>query len=119
MHRLLATLFRLLLIAGLVFSPLAQPFALASLATPQQDTPPAASGACPYHAATADAGHPSREAPGRCCFKKGSACHCAMSVALPSMALPRPPEATTSHPLSAPLLSASNLPPPEPPPPRR
>lgn len=107
-----ALLLRLVLALGLVFSPLSQPLALASLAAP---APADGQGGCPHHAATADAEQP---VPGECCYMKGAGCHCAMAVALPTMPMTMLAEAVSDHPVSAPVLAASSLPPPEPPPPR-
>ena len=110
----LALLLRLILALGLAFSPLAQPMAMAALADAQ---PAQGSSGCPHHAqaASADAGQPR---PGECCYKKGSACHCAMAVALPAATLPAATPSLSDHPVSVPRLSASVLPAPEPPPPR-
>lgn len=108
-----AALIRLMLVLGLACSPLAQPLAMAAPAAPQQ----AAAGACPHHAKSAQSG-PEQPKPGECCFKKGSACHCAMTVALPTSALPVTASASSDHPVSAPRLTSSILPAPEPPPPR-
>lgn len=108
-------LLRLTLALGLVFSPLAQPLAMASLATPQ----PASAGGCPHHAKSAQMqAAPEQPKPGECCFKKGSACHCAMAVALPTTTRALPVASGSDHPDSAPRLACSLLPTPEPPPPR-
>jgi len=110
----LAILLRLILALGLAFSPLAQPLALAALATPQ---PAQVEGGCPHHAQAANADS-SQPRPGECCYKKGAACHCAMAAALPAATLPAPTPSLSDHPVSVPRLSASVLPAPEPPPPR-
>jgi hypothetical protein len=111
LRALLDTLIRLLLVLGLAVSPLAQPLAMAALMTPAAPQAQADSG-CPHHAKAA------QPKPGDCCFKPGSACHCAMAAALPTAALPAPATGLSDHPVSAPRLTVSRLAAPEPPPPR-
>lgn len=107
----LAALIRFLLVCGLACAPLAQPMAMAALAAPQADAAPSG---CPHHAQAA----PAPAKPGDCCYKKGSPCHCAMALALPTAALPMPAPTLSEPPHSAARLSVSRLPAPEPPPPR-
>lgn len=108
-------LVRLMLVLGLAFSPLAQPMALAALATVPQES----MAGCPHHAKSAQLhASPEQPRPGDCCYKKGSPCHCAMTVALPATITLTIEAAASEHPVSAPRLAASLLPTPEPPPPR-
>jgi hypothetical protein len=108
-------LLRWVLALGIVFSPLSQPLAMASLAAPQQT----AAGGCPHHAkAAGHAGVADKAQPGGCCCKQGAACHCAMAVALPTMPLAFASGFLSDHPVSVPRLTLSRLPSPEPPPPR-
>lgn len=112
----LLALLRIVLVLGLASAPLGQPMALAALAAPLQD--PAASG-CPHHARSAQAAAgPFQVKPGECCHKKGSPCHCAMTVALPASGAPALAASTSDHPVSVPHLVTAILPSPEPPPPR-
>lgn len=106
-------LIRLMLVAGLAYTPLAQSFAMAAMAAP----PAKAESGCPHHAEAAQAATDQPQ-PGGCCAKKGAACHCAMTVALPTSALPAAPSTGSEHPVSVPRLTASVLPSPESPPPR-
>jgi hypothetical protein len=106
-------LVRLMLVLGLACSPLAQPMAMAALAAPQPET----AAGCPHHSESAQVGS-NQSKPGECCYQKGSPCHCAMALALPTSALPATAAAGSDHPVSAPRLIASILPSPEPPPPR-
>ncbi|NTV95835.1 MAG: hypothetical protein HGA75_10520 [Thiobacillus sp.] len=109
----LHALIRLFLVLGLACSPLAQPMALAALAAPQAES----TGGCPHHAKQGLAGSHQGK-PGDCCYKKGTPCHCAMTVALPTSFAPAFEAPSSDHPVSAPRLAASVLPAPEPPPPR-
>ena len=107
-------LVRVMLVLALAFSPLAHPQAMAA-AAPQSKVV----SACPHHAKSAQ--HPSgsnQTKPGECCYKKGSACHCAMAIALPTLAMATLPATLSEHPVSAPRLIASSLTTPETPPPR-
>ena len=112
-------LIRLMLVAGLAYTPLAQSFAMAAMAAPPTMSAPQAeaAGGCPHHAEAPQAS-PDQPQPGGCCAKKGAACHCAMTVALPTSALPAAPSTGSEHPVSVPRLTASVLPSPESPPPR-
>jgi len=108
-------LVRTLLVLGLAFSPLAQPMALAALGS----APQAAMAGCPHHADSMQNNTgPEQPKPGDCCYKKGSPCHCAMTVALPATITLTIEAAASEHPVTAPRLAASLLPTPEPPPPR-
>lgn len=107
-------LIRLMVVLGLVCSPMAHALAMAAMTAPQTAS---ASAGCPHHAKSAQAS-PEPAKPGDCCVKKGSACHCAMAVALPTAALPAALSTPSEHPVSVPRLIASILPTPEPPPPR-
>lgn len=109
----LVTLLRLVLALCLAFSPLAQPMAIAALAGPEEMN------ACPHHArAGMHAAGMLDTQPGECCCKKGSPCHCAMTVALPTSVVASFPPVQSAHPVTVPRLAASVLPAPEPPPPR-
>jgi hypothetical protein len=106
-------LIRLMLVLGLAYTPLAQAFAMAAMTSPQQES----ASVCPHHAEAGKADSaPSK--PGGCCAKKGSACHCAMTLALVSSTLPATSSASSDHPVSAPRLISSAQPAPESPPPR-
>jgi hypothetical protein len=104
---------RFLLLASMVWGLALAPFAHAlSMAAAMADAQQEAVSHC--HQSDSD------NAPkGDCCCHKGSVCHCAVPVALPS-GLP-----LTSSPVPAIYTVVSvafllhNLPPPEPPPPRR
>lgn len=110
MHRLPAARFLLLIVMiwGLALSPFAHALSLAAaMASPQQE-------AVSCHQADTE-----RQPINDCCCHKGTACHCAVSAALPNgQSL-----AFTQIPAIYPVVSVSfllhNLPPPEPPPPRR
>lgn len=110
----LAVLIRLILALGLACAPLSQPMAMAALVAPAQA---AATAGCPHHAQAAKA-DPAPAKPGDCCVKKGSPCHCAMAIALPTAALPMPAPALTEPPLARPAGTVSRLSAPETPPPR-
>lgn len=115
LHAALRRLLHLVLVLGLACSPLAQPMALAALAVPQQQ----GIGGCPLHAqAGKRLGGLDKLKPGECCCKKGSPCHCAMTIALPVAAVLATAPQASDHPVSVPHLAASTLTPPEPPPPR-
>ena len=108
-------LVRTMLVLGLAFSPLAQPMALAALGS----TPPAVMAGCPHHAKSMQNQAGSEQPkPGDCCYKMGTPCHCAMTVALPVTLALTIEAAGSEHPVSVPRLVASLLPTPEPPPPR-
>lgn len=109
-------LLRLVLALGLAFAPLAHALNMATLVVPIQA---GASGGCPHHAKSAERPASAEQTQaGECCVKKGSACHCAMALALPTAFVATPSAAGSDHPVSAPRLAASLLPAPEPPPPR-
>jgi len=116
LHATLAAALRAALVLALACSPLGQPMALAALAAPPQEP---AAGGCTHHAQAAQpAAEPIETAPGGCCCKKGSSCHCAMTVALPTAAALALASPASDHPVAAPQLVAASLPSPEPPPPR-
>ncbi len=127
-HSAFARCLQIILALGVAIAPVAHALDMPVLSKPT-DAPAGQAVTMPCHSAPASrndaqamaAAEPSESDTGdtgNCCCKKGSVCHCAMSIALPatfqSMAL----SPAHDYDIAFSTFSLGNLPPPEPPPPR-